>query len=420
MELVMTLLVGLALVVIIGLLIRLLLNQRHDSVDKAGTKGLASRRAGKRGKREADLEVAQGIDGRELRLNGQALLSFDLASEISVAQRKRTSLPYAVFFGKLIEQPGVLEVLSGGRFVVARVPEGIRKGTTAFRTSKDGVTKAVEISKKTGQVTSHLNLVGGGAAVGAAAVFAPAIIASAATAQAQHRIEAAIEDLQVTLDEMGERLRDADLGVVLGARELLAEVGEWGPAHLWPEQLKWELAVRRAALDPVWYTLRRELERTVDRMVKNGTKFVGLHNEEHDELRRKAYELTLALLVRAQLDYSTALVLVDSEDAPFGLERLDRIEALFREDLQSLQAMFESAINGSRPLRLTNASRRAKRTEAHVQGVIEYLVERISDLENSADDSLVLSLAPDGAILVEVLSASATETAAITGAQPSV
>ena len=245
-------------------------------------------------------------------------------------------------------------------------------------------------------------------------MLGPAIIASAATAQAQHRIEAAIEDLQVTLDEMGERLRDADLGVVLGARELLAEVGEWGPAHLWPEQLKWELAVRRAALDPVWYTLRRELERTVDRMVKNGTKFVGLHDEEHDELRRKAYELTLALLVRAQLDYSTALVLVDSEDAPFGLERLDRIEALFREDLQSLQAMFESAINGSRPLRLTNASRRAKRTEAHVQGVIEYLVERISDLENSADDSLVLSLGPDGAILVEVLSASATEMLALT------
>ena len=115
-----------------------------------------------------------------------------------------------------------------------------------------------------------------------------------------------------------------------------------------------------------------------------------------------------------QLDYSTALVLVDIEDAPFGLERLDRIEALFRDDLQSLQSMFESAINGSRPLRLTNGSRRAKRTEVHVQGVIEYLVERISDLENSADDSLVLSLGPDGAILVEVLAASATETLALT------
>ncbi len=80
MELVMTLLVALALVVIIGLLLRLLMNQRQDSVNKGGTTGLTSRRAGKRGKRGADLEVAQGIDGRELRLNGQPLLSFDLAS----------------------------------------------------------------------------------------------------------------------------------------------------------------------------------------------------------------------------------------------------------------------------------------------------------------------------------------------------
>ena len=120
------------------------------------------------------------------------------------------------------------------------------------------------------------------------------------------------------------------------------------------------------------------------------------------------------LCLCVQLDYSTALVLVDIEDAPFGLERLDRIEALFRDDLQSLQSMFESAINGSRPLRLTNGSRRAKRTEVHVQGVIEYLVERIRDLENSADDSLVLSLGPDGAILVEVLPASVTETLALT------
>lgn len=46
--------------------------------------------------------------------------------------------------------------------------------------------------------------------------------------------------------------------------------------------------------------------------------------------------------------------------------------------------------------------------------MIEYLVERIRDLENSADDSLVLSLGPDGAILVEVLPASVTETLALT------
>ena len=83
-----------------------------------------------------------------------------------------------------------------------------------------------------------------------------------------------------------------------------------------------ELAVRRAALDPVCYAQRREVEALVSAMLERVRSSLALIRERRDQLLQETQVLGLATMVKAQLDYTTTMVLLDCEAAPFGLERL--------------------------------------------------------------------------------------------------
>src|SRR5690606_900442 len=120
----------------------------------------------------------------------------------------------------------------------------------------------------TNDLAAMLNLAVGGTAALSATALGPAIAGVAAAAYAHHVLTAAMDRVEVRLDAIEDRLRNADRGVIEGARQLADEMTDWGPPHLWPQQLRFELAIRRAALDPVCYVQRKVVEQLIDTTVR--------------------------------------------------------------------------------------------------------------------------------------------------------
>ena len=229
------------------------------------------------------------------------------------------------------------------------------------------------------------------------------MIGAVAVAYAHHRVEAAVQKVDARLRDMDRRFRDADMGVITGGRRLVEEMAEWGPPHLWPQQLRFELAVRRAALDPVCFAQRREVERLVAAMLKNGEKFIGLDRERRDQLLQETQVLGLATMVKAQLDYTTTMVLLDCEAAPFGLERLERTSESFVDEMRGLGSSLQAAIEGKRPSIIAHrAYRRSRATEPAVGHLLDELA-RVTEAVSRADETtLVLSIGAAGELQTAV------------------
>jgi hypothetical protein len=327
----------------------------------------------------------------ELRLADKALMQLEPIRADLVPKSEPLSGTYAQWLGALLDNPRVLEFIAGQRWVLAKVPDAIRQGGS-WMVSGDTL-KAVARAPGSSQFAGIADLVGEGAALGSAAALGPAVIGAVAVAYAHHRIEAAVAKVDERLRHMDRRFRDADMGAIAGGRRLVEEMAEWGPPHLWPQQLRFELAVRRAALDPVCFAQKREVEGLVTAMLKNGEKFVGLDRERRNQLLQETQVLGLASMVKAQLDYTTTMVLLDCEAAPFGLERLELTSQSFVEDMGTLAASLQAAIDGKRPNILAPRTwRRSRATEPAVSHLLAELA-RVTDAVGSADDTtLVLSV----------------------------
>jgi hypothetical protein len=305
---------------------------------------------------------------------------------------------FAQWLGTLLDSPKVIEFIGGQRWVVAKVPDAIRQGGSWLRAT-DGTLKAVARGPQAGQFAGIADLVGGGAALGSVVVLGPAVIGAVGVAYAHHRLESAIREVHEQITAIDLRMRDADLGVIMGARQLIGEMSEWGPPHLWPQQLRTELAVRRSALDPVCFSQRREVERHVASMVKKGEKFIGLDEDRRDALLRDTQVLCLGTMVKAQLDFLTTMILLDCDAAPFGLDRLDAISRNFADDMDALHASFQTAIDGKRPTVLNvRGFRRSRATAPTVADLMSAIVDTTASLSSSPDATLVLTTGDDGSI----------------------
>jgi len=341
------------------------------------------------------LEVVAAGPSYELRLSDNPLMRLDPITYADLPSRTSLSGTYAQWIGALLDNPRVLEFIAGQRWVLARVPEVIRQGGT-WMGSGDTL-KAVARSPGSSQFGAIADLVGGGAAVGSVAALGPAVIGAVAVAYAHHQIEAAVQRVDARLREMDRRFRDADMGVITGGRRLVGEMAEWGPPHLWPQQLRYELAVRRAALDPVCFAQRREVERLVAEMVKHEEKFVGLDSERRERLQQEIEVLGLATMVKTQLDYTTTMILLDCEAAPFGLERLALTSQAFTEEMTALRMSLQAAIEGRRPKIIAPRSYRRSRATAPAVEKLLGEIERVTDsLGDSGETMLVLSIGPAG------------------------
>lgn len=342
------------------------------------------------------LQVVATDTTYELSLDKQWLMTFEPVAQSDLPARAPLATTYAAMLASLLDNPQIAEVLTGGRYVLAKVPDVIRDGGR-WMTSADGVTKAVALAPDTRRIAALPTLVTGGAAAGTAAVFWPAVIGVAAAALAQQQLSSALAGFHRRLLGIENRLRDADLGVVRGAQRLVDQVAEFGPPHLWPEQLRFELAVRRAALDPVCFAQLREAERLIDEGRLSGT--------DRERLERGVGTLVEATLVRAQLDLATTMILLDGGDAPFGLERLGAAQEEFARDLGALHELVEAALPEAPLGRIRHPD--TSRTISTLEGLHDELTAIHVGLHTDRD--LVLSM-PDG----ETLTIEVTEPLALT------
>jgi hypothetical protein len=224
-------------------------------------------------------------------------------------------------------------------------------------------------------------------------------------AYAHQQIAAGIQRVEEGIQAIDRRLQAGDLGVVDGSRRLLVEMEEWGPPHRWPDQLRTELAVRRASLDPVCFAQRAAVEHLVASMLKDGQKFRGLDAEDRATLERSMEILTVATLTRAQITLATTMILLDSEDAPFGLERLNHLTSEFVEELELLAAALQTALDGKRPHLVARAFDRIpmRRKLESTERVVGELLETLRDVAGGvggAEETEVLLAIEDGSIVV--------------------
>ncbi len=342
-----------------------------------------------------ELQVVSAGPAYELRLADTPLMRLDPIRYEDLPERTKLSGTYATWIGALLDNPRVLEFIAGQRWVLAKVPDAIRQGG-AWMKSGDTL-KAVARAPSGSQFAAIADLVGGGAALGTVAALGPAVIGAVAVAYAHHQIEAAVQRVDVRIQEMDRRFRDADMGVITGGRRLVEEMAEWGPPHLWPQQLRYELAVRRAALDPVCFAQRREVERLVAEMVKREETFVGLDPERRERLQQSIEVLGLATMVKTQLDYTTTMILLDCEAAPFGLDRLALTSQTFADEMNALGTSLQAAIEGRRPKIIApRAYRRSRATAPAVEHLLGEIGRVTDSLGDSRETMLVLSIGPAG------------------------
>lgn len=345
-----------------------------------------------------DLEVVVGPAGSQLVLGDVPLMSLERWTPSSANSLQPIEGTFAAWIGTMLDNPRVLEYIAGERWVLAKVPQAIKDGGTWMNSG--GIPKAIALQPGSNVFAAIPQLVNGGAVMGAAAALGPAIIGGIAVAYAHHEITAGIERIQQRISGLERRMQAADLGIIDGSRRLLREMEEWGPPHRWPEQLRWELAVRRAALDPVCFTQRATVDRLLSAMTKDGKKFVGLTADERSELQRSLEALSLATMTRAQIGFATTMVLLDSADAPFGLERLSRLTEEFVSEMGTIVDDLQAALDGERPGRIgtwkdrvTLVHRRKHvPTELVVTQLIEDLASVAAAVDGAADSTLVLSV----------------------------
>ena len=357
----------------------------------------------------SQLEVTKRGESHELRLNGSFLMSLIAMEDAKKPTRQRIEGSYGLFLGSLLDTPSVVDFVAGQRLVLARVPDAIRQGGKWLQAA-DGTMKTIATQAGSTRFAAVANVVKGGTATGSAVALGPAVIGAATVAYALHKIEATLKEIHGKLDTIAYRMRDSEIGVILGARRLVLEAAERGPPHLWPDQLRFELAVRRTALDPVCFAQRRELERLVHEMTnKNGT-FLGLDETRRAQFANEARVLASATLVRAQLDYATTTILLDCETAPFGLDRVAAAEASFRSELSWMRTNLQAAIDGKQPslVRLPTR-RRSNKSRPLVQDALSEIIELAGELEENGAVELVLSVDENRSLIIEIASDSGSQ-----------
>lgn len=405
MELILALACGLlvvAVILLVGLLRRSALGESPDpgaAVEPVDPSPVPTARA--------DLAITSSADHWDLRLGDQPLMSLERWHPSAGEATSAMSGTFAAWIGTMLDNPRVLEFIAGERWVLAKVPQAIRDGGKWMESG--GVAKAVARGPGTSQFGKIAELVPGGAAVGAAAALGPAIIGGAAIAYAHHEITAGLDRIENRIGDLDRRMQAADLGIIEGSRRLLREMEEWGPPHRWPEQLRWELAVRRAALDPVCFTQRATVDRLIQAMLRDGEKFVGLNADQRADLQQSLEVLSLATMTRAQIGFATTMVLLDGHDAPFGLERLNRLTLDFTEEMRDIVDDLQAALDGERPGRVGELKnkitfknrKKIAPTEAVVADLLTDLAAVASAVDGERESAIVLTV-EDGELQVAV------------------
>jgi hypothetical protein len=347
-------------------------------------------------------EVIESGSAYEVRLDQWTLLTMELIAPTDIPARQSVKGPTALLLSRLLDEEVIRQVIGGGRYVLARIPDSIVDGSANWVRTVEGLTKGGARSVSTGTVVEWVTLVGEGAiAVGLTAALAPAVIGAIAVAYAQHRLEVALRGIRQGIDTLKAWGNEEDLGIVEAARSFMEEVSQWPSPHLWPEQLKTELAVRRTLVDGVYFKYEQRVKRHIRDLTRKG-KFADLQEGVVDEHRWALLVFVNASLIRAQLEFCTTAIVLDSAFAPFGLEALLRSQERLAAQLESVSEAVSSALELGEP----GWTRRLKRRRVLVAKTVlgqelERVQERLDELAEPNLGEVILSLDSSGELVIE-------------------
>lgn len=294
--------------------------------------------------------------------------------------RKPLGGTFSLWLAELLGSERILEFVSGQRWVIAKVPSIVGKGGRWLESN--GVMKSVVVDADTSRFLAVADLVGGSAALGSVAALGPAMIGALAGAASYYRIVSALDRIQHDLGALQDRTRHADLGAVLGGRRFIGELDEWGPPHRWPQQLRYELAARRVALDPVCSSLQQEVTQVLAQVQDwSDSALKRASTEPSNRMVDTVDHYVEATMVKAQIDTATAMVLLDCEAPPFGLGRLAMRAAEFSRDIDRVFGAIEAATLGEEPARIRVRARR------HYQGLTETAARKVEELRAISEDA---------------------------------
>lgn len=215
------------------------------------------------------------------------------------------------------------------------------KGTLAI--AQDVATKHTREIGKFGESVAF-----GALALEAAPVFAVAAVAAAAAYAEQRWLEKKFAEIQAVVDRLEIRLRDADLGALEAADDLVTLLQPEISLGSIPEPLQLEVAVARRDVEKVYLSRRRFVGRFLQALEQAQEKeankssdrpksgWTGSMAEELKDRRSGVVEeLALfveSMVVRARIGAFTAAVLAHGGDGPAAMRLVDTIDSSLRDD----------------------------------------------------------------------------------------
>lgn len=304
------------------------------------------------------------------------------------------------------------------------VMKGLRDGTLELMRSTKGDQLATAVQATSKQVAAHGRVVGDVAGTGAKAAFGaslatagivllPVAVASLASYQQQKQLEAALADIQATLDRIEERMKDEEHGVCDAADAFIRVASAASAAGPLPPYLRSELAAHRARVEAVYAARRRyvrrfkrELERQqIAREAKKGEPQPWV-----DEVQDLAKDGTLqeelvlfvrALIAQAQLDAFAAACLAEEGLPDVATRLLDESEDELRSEFFDLHNRLRPLASIAPPRglkeRIPLMSRNLDRAHETARTLVQQLNQQVLPSIPEPDHSraLVIDLSPD-------------------------
>lgn len=239
------------------------------------------------------------------------------------------------------------------------VMKGLRDGSLKLMNSSKGGHLSNAVNAVTGRTVTPGHVVGNVAGTGSKAaagatiatasiVMLPIAVAAIASYQQQKQLEAALADIQATLDRIEERMKDEEHGVCDAAESFIRIASAASASGPLPPYLRSELAAHRARVEAVYAARRRyvrrfkhELERQqIAREEKKGEPQPWV-DEVQDLAKDGTLQEELVLFVRAliaqsQLDTFAAACLADEGLPDVATRLLDESEHELRSEFFDL------------------------------------------------------------------------------------
>jgi hypothetical protein len=208
--------------------------------------------------------------------------------------------------------------------------------------------KAVAVDSRTARTIAIGTIVAPPVVVGGPVLLAllPAAVAALVSAKQQRVLDGALDRIDNGLDQLRDRLVDADFGVLLAAGNLSSELVLAAASGRIPAQLAAELAVARREVEAAYHARRRGMRRFIAAVQKAHDEHERTHGSvdtwpkgvaeafgSREQFRDDVLLFVRSAMLRAHLAVATAAVVAHEGDALTAFRLLERTDIELREDV---------------------------------------------------------------------------------------